>query len=304
MEEITTIAKIYLPLIIAFYLYIIIFASKERTQKTTEINNTAEAKPEKVLNSTLRVSLGFLSTDIPVKNILLAKSLALIIVSFSLTSYYFALDFSNFYPDKLNVTCHFDKHGIKELIKEIGVNEIEGLPIIFENKEYDNVLKEYITQADTFVQHYINHKSFFANPILLHLANLESKGHTTFNVKKKRGLHNYYIGKSAGELIHTLYRPNLTPIKVKQHFVKTSTQHDKIKLNLLSAIFGGKIIIAPVFNQSLATGATEIKLNHSIYCLTALTVMPYPTYSNTLYLYRKENKLYPVGYAVYIAERG
>jgi hypothetical protein len=197
------------------------------------------------------------------------------------------------------MTVHFnDLKGIQNLLNTLEVDEINGIPIDTANT-IDRM--KYFVDGDTVVQNYLDYENYYSDAILNQNSILETEGATTFIVKKISGIHNYRITEAVGKLTHTRY------IKKKENeietllsvFNKTTSPNDKISIETLSQIFD-KTIIAPRFNQSLIiNGREETMLDHNLYGVTALYVLPYPSFSNTLYLYQHKNRLIPIGYAVY-----
>ena len=111
--------SIYLPLLLLMAMPFIIFKIKRKSDKEISVD----------IFSLIQIPIP-LNVSLPVKGIYL-KWLVFFILFFLVSFYYINLDFSKFFPDKVEMTVHFnEKHGMDKLLKEIGTNEINGLQIL------------------------------------------------------------------------------------------------------------------------------------------------------------------------------
>jgi len=244
-----------------------------------------------------------MTISIPTKNENLTKITYVFLILISAVVYYIAIDFSKFFPSSFKLICGYDQYNINKLIQRISIKEIDGMQIISEGDEYSNTLEEYIEKIDKCVKDYTGFEDFFFNSMQLNENVLESTGKTIFILTKMQKMHQYLLKDAKGELFHTIRRPGLNTISIKQYFNKINSKHDCIRLNSIHSILKGKIVLTPMFEQLLAVDLFEVKLDHILYAATTVRIFPYPSYSDTIYLYKKNNKLYPIAYAVHISEK-
>ena len=285
MSIFNVILKLYLPIAVLIILLIIVLNSKKDGSGKFNLS-----------------LFGLYSTELPIKHSLLFKIISIVLFGFLTLVHYLLIDFTQFYPTKLKMTVHFDKKGIIGLYNNLGVKEVDGLPIDITD---DTTRKRYIQKGDKTVFEKYKIKDFFTKAFIDSTATISTEGNTTFIVKKKDGLQNYFIEEASGELTHSLYEPKQSVKKVKTSFTKMVSANDKIEFNYIATTLGKRIIISPLFTENLLVSDKQgnqenVQLDHFLYGVTALRVSPFPRFSNTLYLYRAKNKLIPICYAIYI----
>lgn len=276
--------KIYLPILLLILIPIIIFRTKRITNNIINID---------VLNI---IQIPFpLSINFPIKGIHIKWALLSVFV-LSVCFYYINLDFSKFFPQRIEMTVHFnEKNGIERLLMELGIDEINGMKIVNDPIETNN----FFSEADMRIEKYLDYKDYFTTAVLLHENIIETQGNTLFIVEKVGGIQNYKISSSEGVLIHTKKVKDKNDEKLTTKFQKVISQNDKISINNLSDILD-KIIISPKFSQSLViNGRNEERLEQYLYGVTIIKSFPYPTFTSTLFLFQNKGKLVPIGYAEY-----
>ena len=288
MNTFNVIWKLHVPILI-FGILVYVVVKGRKSETSTKFNLSL---------------LGLINTELSIKQVVLMKIIVVSFMAILLAGYYLMIDFTQFYPQKLRMTVHFDKRGLEELYDEIGISEIDGLRIDMND---DSTKKEYIRTSDKTIKEHFGFVDFFTKALLDSTANIVSEGSTTFIVKKEQGLQNYYIEEASGTLTHSLFEPKQEVKPIKTSFSKTVSSNDKIKFNYFSVFFGKKVIISPLFTENLISSTKEgskenVQLDHFLYGITTLRVSPFPVFSNTLYLYRAKGKLVPICYAIYIDE--
>jgi hypothetical protein len=211
--------------------------------------------------------------------------------------YYLNLNFASFFPQKLEMTVHFNERiGINKLVQELEVDEINGLKINYDTLEITN----FFNQSDLIIKKYLNYKNYYSTAIMQNNDMLETTGITTFVVEKVGGIQNYQIVSAEGEVRHRKkIKGTETEEKLTTKFQKVISQNDKISVNSLSQLFN-KIIIAPKFSQSLViNGKGNELLEEYLYGVTIIKTLPYPKFTSTLYFVLKGDVLIPIGYAEY-----
>ncbi len=288
MSIFDVILKLHIPIVVLLILVIIVLKSRKNS----------------ITGKFTLSFFGFFKTDVAINQVAAIKIVATVLLCVLTIFYYLLIDFSQFYPQKLKMTVHFDKKGLNELYQELNVKEIDGLPIDMVD---DSARKAYILASDKTLTDKYKFTNFFSKALIDSTATMVTEGSTTFIVKKKGGIQNYFIEDASGELTHSLYEPKQEIKSIKTSFTKSTSANDKIKFNYISVFFGKEIIISPLFTENLVVSTNEgskenIQLDHFLYGLTSIKVSPVPSYSNTLYLYRTKSKLIPICYTIYIDE--
>lgn len=250
---------------------------------------------KKVPDTGIPVNLWIFSFDIPIKNKKAVKAIivsTLTVLAFSYYSFY--LDISTFYPQNMKISVHYnDEQGIRDLTNELGIKKIGSYPIV----ETDSLARiHYFMHGDTVVQNYLNYNNYYSN-IVMNQDKLVTEGRAMFKVEKISGIQSYQIVDSFGELEHERFLTDKSE-KLTSRFSHVRSPYDKIELQNFSELF--KKVITPEFTQTLIIDGKDNEfLDHTLYGVTAIYFFPYPSYSNTLYLYEKDETLIPIGYAVY-----
>ena len=284
MSLIKIILRLYLPIIIFIILLIAIFSIDQNGMDGIIIN------------------FGFVSLPLPIDNPILAKSILLFITFLFLGFYYLFLDFSKIFPEKFELIVHFnDDNEVGKMINDFGITNVDGYQIEIKD---ENVLAEYFDFGDNELKKIFKYENYYSDILFNDKSPVETTGYADFKIKKMKGVHNYKIMESEGILNHK--KLNEVKNKVERwssKFNKISSANDIIFIKNIKHLFG-KIILAPKFNQSIIiNGKEETKLEHTLYSVSYIKPLPYPRFSGTIYFFKKENKVIPVGYAKnYIAK--
>ncbi len=282
MNEIKILLYIYAPIVIFIIAIIVIAQIKNTNNQQVSIN-----------------LFGFSEISLPIKNSYLNKLVLFITSIFLVVFYYISLDFGKFYPNNFKVAVYFDTHGINTLLNELEITELNGLKI---DKNYTTGRLNYFANGDTTINNQLDYENYYSDAILYNKFTLDTDGKITLLFKKISGIHNYQIIEGTGELTHKKYLSKTSDTQIfVSKFNKIASQNDKISIKF-KCLFN-KLIISPEFNQYLIiNGKEESIFDHSLFAVTALYPLPYPDYSNTLYLYQHKNLLIPIGYAVHYSK--
>jgi len=282
MNEIKFFTAVYLPAITFIIVIIAVIQVKKNANQKIGIN-----------------VFGLFDIPLPIKN-RLQKIIFLIAGAVIIALYYTCLDFSKFFPSNFKMTVLFDEHGINSLLDELELIELNGLKI-----DYDYTAKrvKYFTDADIIINNNLGFKDYHNFAAAKNDFVLETIGETTLVLKKISGIQNYQITEGTGKLTHKKYLKNSSKTEIyASKFNKIISANDKVLIKTKSLF--KKIVISPEFSQHLIiNGKEEAIFDHSLFAVTALYPLPFPAYSNTLYLYQYENTFIPVGYAVYYSEQ-
>jgi len=269
MEVIT---KLYGPVLLAIILVTILLKRKLQ-----------------VTNKTIPIELfGAIRVELPVWSPLIVRVLLGICVILSLLIYS-VIDYSTLFPKELSMEVYYDEEGIAETMNNIPRDELDKFKVSADFSIRDSI---YFKNLDLEIKKFKIADSFFCNK----KASIHSTGQTTFKVLPSTGVQHYRIYEAKGELTHLLECPGQNEITIKSFFERIPTHYDYISPSL------GKIIIKPVFKQTIAENNTSkgIIFHHTLHGLSVIKIFPYPSYDRTLYLFSFKDSLYAIGYAVYI----
>lgn len=275
---------VYIPLILYACSILIIYRSKRVSEKQININLLGLIK--------FPVEISFQSA---LKGIYIKHTMVLIF-SIAIFLYYLFLDFSSFFPRDMKMTVHFnDREGISETLSELEIKEVNGLVISMNDKNID----EFFRSSDSVIDRYLGYDSFYHSSIIENNNTLEIDGSVRFIVKKTKEIQKYRIVSSNGNLKHKCKIKDKGVQELNVYFKKVITQNDEIKINNVKQIWNG-IIISPCFSQNLIVdGKGTKKFEAMLYGVTKVNIIPYPQFSNTLYMVRKNDSLIPIGFAKY-----
>lgn len=212
----------------------------------------------------------------------------------SLSSYVF-MDYTDFFPNYLEMEVFYDEPSIKENLSIYSKQELANLG--YKNFRKSDV-EEYYSSLDNKLEEVFSYESFFSVKDGL----IYSRGSTTFKVEKTEGLQKYYIAEAKGELEHTLERPGMPTLKFLSFFENTNSRYNYVRPSLHEFLFPPDVIFEPRFKQIIAKNrsSNSVTFNHVLVGVTKAYLFPYPHFSNTLYFIETKSKgLVPVAYAVY-----
>ena len=270
--------KLILPFITFIILLLIFIFFNEKNQDGIEMG----------------VGLFGFSINIPISLYWIKKISILILCAFSLLSYLF-FDFSQLFPSRLTMEVFFDSEGINKCLSLYTVKELNELHII--TGDFENYQKEYYDTINVEAQKILRIPYFTLNRKDIH-----SEGETTFIVEKVKGIQNYHIKESKGELKHFIERERISQKEFYTFFDKISSAGDTLTPTFKDIVLSNRFILTPRFKQIITQKVKEKGkvFNHVLCGYTILSFFPFPKYSNTIYLLEKTNVgLIPIGYAVY-----
>jgi hypothetical protein len=282
IRQIRTISKLYGPILLSFLLLLLVISvKKEQNLGNVELNPTIWG-------------ISIFKFSLPITNIWITRGL-LVCLSFITFSLLIIMDYSNFFPQHLEMEVFFDNDGIADSLKVFSDLELKQVRIPdnykqFQSRYYDDVNAE-ISRI------FQREETLFVNPKEVH-----SQGRTSFIVEKIFGLQSYYIKESHGELVHVVERPNKPRLQFKSFFEKLNSHYDYLKPSLGKLLIKQSIIIQPRFKQIFAENlkADGTSFHHTLIGLFKVTFFPFPKFSNTIYLMQLDDiGLIPVGYAIY-----
>lgn len=220
-----------------------------------------------------------------------------------LVLYALNVDFSKFFPPVLKLAVFYDLEGIKDGVDELSVQEKASLGIeanwIDRVSEYD---QDAIAGLRTIWQknHYPDSWPHTGHP----RPHFTGAGYTTFKVARI-GFLSYQIVESIGQLAYTVQAPRDGWTYFPGASTLVPTIHNYIRPKLLELLRRRSILIRPEFAQvfgaaALHDGLGPLGHDHTLAAVTRVTLFPFPTFGDTLYLWRsKSGANIPVARSVY-----
>ena len=277
MTDSSKILKLYSPLFVFIILFISFF-----------FINKSDTDFDLPFGLSKMFSLSF-----SIKSNLLFKVVYLAICLLSLSPYLF-FDYSKFFPRHFSMEVFYDKEGIDTVLKLFNKYEMQQANIV--DVGYELERERYYLSLDKELKRILNFKAFSIKDGIFH-----STGDTSFIVEKINGFQKYRITESKGKLTHTLERPNSKADIFLTFFEKLSSKNDYMNASFRDIFINRNIVIKPLFKEIIAEqfNSTSVEFNHILHGVTKIYTFPIPNYSNTLYCIEIDEKLYPIGYAIY-----
>ena len=130
---------------------------------------------------------------------------------------------------------------------------------------------------------------------------VHARGEAIFRAERV-GVFAYHIVESKGSLDYEVDIPKKPKIKFRGEFYLRETAANHIRPSLLELIWSRDIVIRPEFKQvfSVEQDGVDAPFDHVVICVTQVSLLPVPSFSNTLYLWQlPDGMTVPIGYAVY-----
>ncbi|MER2513179.1 MAG: hypothetical protein ABTQ25_12330 [Nitrosomonas ureae] len=283
--------RFYLPIIISFFLIVLIVFTPKFIPNQDTATLIAEFK------------IGLLGFKIPlatwVENAWLIKTIILFLVV-TLFLYGITINFSKYFPTNLIMDTYFDIPGIKRTLSIFNNNDLEDINI---PQDWDTRLSEY--DNDIILSLRKNWGDSGLPDIMSDDQNLRdlihASGEASFFVDKI-GILTYKIVKSEGRLNYEVDLPRKQRRKFKGEFHLRDTGENYIRPKIFEIIKSPSLTLKPQFMQVLKIDSwPELGIfDHLVIGATKVTLLPIPTFSDTIYFWRSSNgEWIPIGYSIY-----
>ncbi len=229
-------------------------------------------------------------------------AIRLITFTVGLTCFAFALsiDFSKHFPRRLAMDVYFDPKGIKRTLRSFSEKELADLapPEGWENR---------ISRYDSEVVAGLN--ALWANrgtqnpPSLENMGRdlLHANGETTLVVQRSAWLL-YKVTGGGGYLNLVLENRDRPVFRFRSEFHLRDTGENYLRPKLLDLVSSPAVMLRPEFKQvfQIEQGGVDAPFDHRVSALTKVRLLPTPSFSDTLYLWRDHDGTnVPVAYAIY-----
>jgi len=190
----------------------------------------------------------------------------------------------------------FDNEGLEKSLNQFTEQELIDLRVKNnwhqDKREYFTTLNKELEKRGYSFRFDENNGTFYG------------KGETYFEVKKVNEWQKYIIEKAEGSLIYTLETPEEKIETLVSNFQLLETESNHIKGSLSDIYLHFTKILHPEFKQIVRLSPTEEFYHHNLVAATKIRFFPIVDIGRTIYLFREEteNKLIPIGYAIYIPD--
>ena len=283
----------YIPLISGVFLILMVLVSPKIVSTGSSVTVDAE-----VLLLGVRIPL-----PLWLEKVWLLRG-AILISAFVCLTKSLTLDFSKYFPKRLQMDVYFDKQGIERNLSFFSSEEINEVSLADDWKEhissYDETVKGSLGALweQRHLAETLNISEFSREWV-------EARGSTTFIVSRV-GLLSYRIDESAGRLDYVWAMPKKPRRSYCTAFQLHETASNHLRPKLRNLLKSPTLILKPEFKQIFATDEGELNapFDHLVIGLTKVFLLPYPHLSDTLYLWKLQNgKTVPIAYAVYIPDK-
>ncbi len=285
------IGRFYFPLLASLAAFVLAFVPRRPVSQTVVTSSQIDPKPH------------LLGVKVWANGV--ARPILLAALSLSSLIYALAVDFSVYYPSRLNNDLYYDVRGIERTLASLGRNWSAqfGIPENWANRldDYDrdaiaNIKKAWRRDGIPDVWPDEGSPREFFHGTGETTFHVERLSFLTYRIKDSQGAHTYYID---------------LPRQIRQEFVGSSAllrrgeSSNFIRPNLLSLLASPTHIITPeymqIFGRRSNRSPSEAQdFDHVLVAATKLTLLPIPSFGNTLFLWKSpKGDWLPIGYAVY-----
>jgi len=210
------------------------------------------------------------------------------------------IDFSLYFPSKLRMDVYFDVRGLERTLS-LFTNESGGEAFLAD--DWHTLVSEYDRDVSASLDGLWKKRGFQGTPTQDEYVRdlLHARGETTFKVNKIGWLV-YKIVESQGLLEYELDVPKKPRRRFRGEFYLRDSVANHIRPSLRDLLRSPSVILRPEFKQVFAIeeGGADAPFDHILVGMTRVLLLPVPSFSNTLYLWKAKNgRAVPVAYCVY-----
>lgn len=226
---------------------------------------------------------------------LVAAAVGLICFAFALT-----VDFSKYFPRRLAMDVYFDQKGIKRTLRMFSDRDLGELAPA---EDWEGRIARYDSEVVTGLNTLWANRGTRDPPSLENMGRdlLHAQGETTVVVQRMAWLL-YRVVSGSGSLQLALETRDRPVFRFRSEFYLRDTGDNYIRPQLLELARSPTVMLRPEFKQvfQIEQGGADAPFDHRVAALTKIRLLPTPSFSDTLYLWRDhDGKTVPVAYAIY-----
>lgn len=255
------------------------------------------------LNLEVGLSVGFVGFKMPlatwIENATIIRGFILI-VGIALITYALLIDFSRYFPQRLKVDVYFDKKGISRTLRQFSEKDLKDLqpPV-----DWQSLIPKYDTEVVGALNALWAQRRMTNTPPVENIGRefLHAIGETHLSVQRT-SLLRYRIRSGGGQMNLTIEAKNRSTFRFQSAFYLRETRANYLRPTIFELLRSPTIILRPEFKQvfQIEHGGADAPFDHVLIALTKVSLIPAPSFSDTLYIWRDDTGTYvPVGYAIY-----
>lgn len=255
------------------------------------------------LDLELGISVGVLGFKVPlstwIENAVLVRVIAFA-VGLAFIAFGLLIDFSRYFPERLKVDVYFDHKGIARTLRQFTSTDLKDLE---PPEDWQDQIQNYDEGVVLALNTLWTQRKTSNTPPIENIGRdfLHAVGETQLVVCRTSPLR-YKIIQGGGQMSLTVEARNRTTFKFQSAFYLRETRANYLRPLISELIRSPSIILRPEFKQvfQIEHGGADAPFDHVLVALTKISLVPAPSFSDTLYLWRNSNgKFIPVGYAIY-----
>ena len=283
--------RFYLPLAFALFLVLLFIFSPKIIPDGSQVKLEAGFQ---IGIFGIKVPLATLVEQIwVIRGTLIAVVLACVMFAFN-------VDFSKYFPTLLRMDVYFDIRGIERTLNLFADQTRKDI-LLAEN--WNSLVAQYDEEVSVGLDQLWKSRGIQGTPPPEEFRRelLHAQGETTFKVEKV-GLLAYKIVEGDGRLEYELDVPKKPKRRFRGEFYLRDTAANHIRPLLLELLRSRSVELKPEFKQvfSIEEGGADAPFDHIVIGITKVFLLPIPSFSNTLYLWKARNgRVVPIAYCVY-----
>jgi len=212
-------------------------------------------------------------------------------------------DYSQFFPEDLEIWVYFDLQGLRNAVKTLNTREQQQLNI---DPLWHDSRSEYFNEMNLLFDLY--GEKYLSSSFPRFNEQCAGHGSLTFLVRRIEGWQRYEIKNSKGELIVYFDTHSAIPQPLRIDLQLVPGEANIIQGSLIDVYYRFGQVLSPMFQQSLYTRGKDFHIS-DILCVTKIRFFPIVDLGTTIYFWKAStgndsiHGLIPIGYARYQPKR-
>jgi hypothetical protein len=249
------------------------------------------------------VSVGVLGIKVPLETWLQnawVLQFMTVVSALSCFIYSINIDFSQYFPTRLRMDVYFDKTGLSRTLRSFSLAELGD---VRPPDDWQQRIAGYDASVLNGLMTLWNSRKTEHTPFIHDMSreSLHAQGETKICISKQGWLL-YKVAEGSGTLHVGLDIPSRGTFRFRSEFYLRETGVNYIRPWPLDLIRSPTVVLRPEFKQvfQIEQGGPDAPFDHVVIGLTKLRLLPTPTFSDTIYLWRDPTgESVPVAYAIY-----
>jgi hypothetical protein len=249
------------------------------------------------------VSVGIFGFSIPLETWLKNEWLvqvAALFAAIGAVAYALAIDFSLYFPSRLKMDVYFDKKGLSRSLRLFSPAELSE---IAPDPNWERSIDTYDASVMEGLRALWTARGSDDAPPMVDIRrdSVHAQGEAKLCVSRAGWLL-YKISEGSGILHVGFDIRNRNTFRFRSEFYLRESSDNYIRPRLLDLMRSPSVVLRPEFKQvfQIERGGPDAPFDHVVIGLTKLRLLPTPSFTDTIYLWRTANgDTVPVAYAIY-----